>query len=60
MRHSVALQVQILLSQDRLDLARQAYEQARTWAEDSLVIQLCEAWIGLRTVRLLLLERGRR
>jgi coatomer protein complex subunit epsilon len=43
--------VQILLSQDRLDLARQAYEQARAWAEDSLIIQLCEAWIGLRTVR---------
>lgn len=32
-------------------MARQAYEQARAWAEDSLIIQLCEAWIGLRTVR---------
>lgn len=46
----VALQVQILLALDQLPIARQVYEQAKTWAEDSLVIQLCEAWIGLRTV----------
>jgi len=48
-QESVALQVQILLSLDQLASARQAYEQAKVWAEDSLVIQLCEAWIGLRT-----------
>ena len=34
----------------RLDLAKAAYEQAKLWAEDSLVIQLCEAWIGLKSV----------
>ena len=47
---SVALQIQLLLAMDRLDLAKRAYEQAKLWAEDSLIIQLCEAWIGLRTV----------
>lgn len=47
---SVALQVQILLSLDQLAAAQQAYQAAKVWAEDSLVIQLCEAWIGLRTV----------
>ena len=33
---------------DRLDLAKGAYASAKGWAEDSLAIQLCEAWIGLR------------
>lgn len=45
---SVALLVQLYLSMDRLDLAKQTYTQAKVWAEDSLIIQLCEAWIGLR------------
>lgn len=43
----VALGVHILLSIHRLDLAEQEYLAARTWAEDSLLIQLIEAWIGL-------------
>lgn len=46
--YSVALLVQLYLSMDRLDLAKQTYNTAKVWAEDSLIIQLCEAWIGLR------------
>ena len=45
---SVALLVQLYLSLDRLDLAKQTYASAKVWAEDSLIIQLCEAWIGLK------------
>lgn len=44
----VALLVQLYLSLDRLDLAKQTYASAKVWAEDSLLIQLCEAWIGLK------------
>jgi len=44
----VALLVQLYLSIDRLDLAKQTYTAAKVWAEDSLLIQLCEAWIGLK------------
>lgn len=43
----VALGVHILLSIHRLDLAEKEYLAARTWADDSLLIQLIEAWIGL-------------
>lgn len=43
----VALGVHILLSIHRLDLAEKEYLAARAWAEDSLLIQLIEAWIGL-------------
>lgn len=45
---SVALLIQLYLSMDRLDLAKQIYSTAKIWAEDSLIIQLCEAWIGLK------------
>ncbi|SNX82740.1 related to coatomer epsilon subunit [Melanopsichium pennsylvanicum] len=43
----VALGVHILLSIHRLDLAENEYLAARAWADDSLLIQLIEAWIGL-------------
>lgn len=43
----VALGVHILLSIHRLDLAEKEYLAARSWADDSLLIQLIEAWIGL-------------
>ena len=33
---------------DRVDLAKSTSSAAKAWAEDSLIIQLCEAWIGLR------------
>lgn len=43
----VALGVHILLAIHRLDLAEKEYLAARAWADDSLLIQLIEAWIGL-------------
>ncbi|KAK0530395.1 hypothetical protein OC834_003327 [Tilletia horrida] len=45
----VALSVHILLSIHRPDLAKQQYDAARGWADDSLLIQLIEAWLGLST-----------
>ncbi|PWN42946.1 hypothetical protein IE81DRAFT_346933 [Ceraceosorus guamensis] len=45
----IALGVHILLSQHRADLAEKEYQAARTWADDSLLIQLIEAYIGLHT-----------
>lgn len=44
---AIALRIHILLSIHRTDLAQQLFNQARTWADDSLLIQLVEAWIGL-------------
>ncbi|KAK0549016.1 hypothetical protein OC846_004239 [Tilletia horrida] len=46
---AVALSVHILLSIHRPDLAQREYEAARSWADDSLLIQLIEAWLGLST-----------
>ncbi|KAN0061091.1 hypothetical protein ACQY0O_006826 [Thecaphora frezii] len=43
----VALGVHILLSIHRIDLAEKEYLAARAWADDSLLIQLIEAWLGL-------------
>ncbi|PWZ03362.1 hypothetical protein BCV70DRAFT_197579 [Testicularia cyperi] len=43
----VALGVHILISINRLDLAEKEYLAARAWADDALLIQLIEAWIGL-------------
>ncbi len=37
----------MLLAIHRLDLAEAEYLAARKWADDSLLIQLIEAWIGL-------------
>lgn len=48
--HSVALHIQILLNLNRLEAARRVYDSAQSWAEDSFLIQLCEAWIGLMSV----------
>jgi len=45
---SVALLIQLYLSIDRIDLAKAAYTSAKVWAEDSTIIQLCEAWIALK------------
>ncbi|KAI8329417.1 coatomer epsilon subunit-domain-containing protein [Chlamydoabsidia padenii] len=44
----VALAVQIYLQMDRLDLARNEVTQAKSWAEDALLLQMMEAWVGLR------------
>ncbi|CAO1634722.1 unnamed protein product [Sympodiomycopsis kandeliae] len=44
---SLALSVHLLLLNNRYDLAQKEYEAARVWAEDSLLIQLIEAELGL-------------
>lgn len=46
--HSVALAVQIRLSQNRLDLAIKEVSTAKRWAQDSLLVNLAESWVGLR------------
>lgn len=42
--------VQIYLQMDRVDLARKEVAHAKSWAEDALLLQLMEAWVGLRVV----------
>ncbi|KAI9308577.1 coatomer epsilon subunit-domain-containing protein [Cunninghamella echinulata] len=43
-----ALAVQIYLQMDRLDLARNEVNHAKSWAEDALLLQLMEACVDLR------------
>ncbi|UZJ51653.1 hypothetical protein CBS101457_000973 [Exobasidium rhododendri] len=43
----IALGVHILLSINRPDLAQREYAAARKWADDSLLIQLVEAHLGI-------------
>ncbi|GBB86454.1 hypothetical protein RclHR1_12890009 [Rhizophagus clarus] len=45
----VALIIQIYLKLDRLDLAKRELASTKTWAEDAMLAQLIEAWVGLRT-----------
>ncbi|TGO29167.1 hypothetical protein BPAE_0018g00550 [Botrytis paeoniae] len=45
---AVALIVQIHLEQNRTDLAIKEVQQARRWAQDSLLVNLAESWVGLR------------
>ncbi|RMZ81106.1 hypothetical protein DV738_g2434, partial [Chaetothyriales sp. CBS 135597] len=45
---AVALLVQIHLSQNRTDLAVKEVTAAKRWANDSLLINLAEAWLHLR------------
>lgn len=47
---AVALIVQIHLEQNRTDLAIKEAQAARSWAQDSLLANLAEAWVGLRVV----------
>lgn len=47
---AVALIVQIHLEQNRLDLAIKEVSAARRWAQDSLLVNLAESWVGLRVV----------
>lgn len=49
---AVALMVQIHLQQNRNDLAVKEVQAARRWAQDSLLVNLAESWVGLRLVRL--------
>lgn len=46
----VALIVQIHLQQNRTDLALKEVQSARRWAQDSLLVNLAESWVGLRMV----------
>lgn len=46
---STALLVQLLLSIDRRDIAQTIYQAAKSFGEDSLLMQIMEAWIGMKT-----------
>lgn len=50
---SVALIVQIHLEQNRTDLALKEVTAAKRWAQDSLLINIAESWVGMRVVMLL-------
>lgn len=45
---AVALSVQIHLSQNRSDLALKEAKSARSFAQDALLVNLAESWIGMR------------
>ncbi|KAL6715442.1 hypothetical protein ACLMJK_006403 [Lecanora helva] len=49
---AVALIVQIHLQQNRTDLALKEVQAARKWAQDSLLVNIAESWVGLRLVSL--------
>lgn len=46
----MALIVQIHLAQNRNDLALKEVSAARRWAQDNLLVNLAEAWVGIRLV----------
>lgn len=46
--NSVAVVVQIYLQMNRVDLAKKEVEACKSWAEDAMLAQLMEAWVGLR------------
>ncbi|RYC65743.1 hypothetical protein CHU98_g439 [Xylaria longipes] len=45
---AIALIAQIHLQQNRTDLAVKEVAAARRWAQDSLLVNLAESWVGLR------------
>lgn len=45
---ATALVVQIHLQQNRTDLALKEVSAARKWAQDSLLVNIAESWVGLR------------
>lgn len=49
---AVALITQIHLEQNRTDLAVKEVTAARRWAQDSILVNLAESWVGLRVVRI--------
>jgi len=55
-RCRVALIVQIHLQQNRTDLALKEVQAAKRWAQDSLLVNLAESWVGMRVVRSSLLS----
>jgi hypothetical protein len=48
---AVALIVQIHLSQNRTDLAVKEAKGARSFAQDALLVNLAESWVGIRQVQ---------
>lgn len=48
--YRVALIVQIHLQQNRTDLALKEVQAAKRWAQDSLLVNLAESWVGMRVV----------
>ena len=47
---AVALIVQIHLTQNRTDLATREAKSARSFAQDALLVNLAESWVGMREV----------
>jgi coatomer protein complex subunit epsilon len=47
---AVALIVQVHLSMNRVDLAAKEALGARKWAQDSLLVNIAESWVGMREV----------
>lgn len=45
---AIALIAQIHLQQNRTDLALKEVQAARKWAQDSLLVNIAESWVGLR------------
>ncbi|KAJ5158260.1 Tetratricopeptide-like helical [Penicillium coprophilum] len=45
---AVSLIVQIQLQQNRADLALKEVQAAKRWAQDSLLVNIAESWVGLR------------
>ncbi|KAG7009788.1 coatomer subunit epsilon [Physcia stellaris] len=45
---AIALIVQIHLQQNRTDLALKEVTAARKWAQDNLLVNIAESWLGLR------------
>ncbi|KAJ5161635.1 coatomer epsilon subunit-domain-containing protein [Penicillium capsulatum] len=45
---AVSLTVQIHLQQNRSDLALKEVQAAKRWAQDSLLVNLAESWVGMR------------
>ncbi|KAJ5771342.1 uncharacterized protein N7511_003393 [Penicillium nucicola] len=45
---AVSLIVQIHLQQNRTDLALKEVQAAKRWAQDSLLVNVAESWVGLR------------
>jgi hypothetical protein len=48
--YRVAVIIQIELERNRLDLAKKTAVAARKWAQDSLLVNIAESWIGMREV----------
>ena len=51
--------MQIHLQQNRLDLASKEAANARKWAQDSLLVNIAESWVGMREVSKLFLHMDR-